>query len=563
MKNLTHVASRFLNCPLMIHPPKLEVMIRALGPRLGIDPDAVLAYRVPMDATATLMARYGDAGEDKDYAVVDGIAVIPVQGVLLKKESFMSAWSGTSSYEQIQRQVASAVGDAGVRAILLDIDSPGGETTGCFELSDFIYAVRDQKPIYAAANDIALSAAYAIASAASRVFVTRTGAVGSVGVYALHVDQSGFDEQVGVKYSYVFAGEKKVDGNPHEPLADGARADMQDEVDREYAIFTETVARNRDTNKKAIVATKAGLYWAENAVPLLADQVGTLDDAMNGLRQLLGQAVTTSTAARAATVKRRAYERTDAGPRRKEGWRRAGRPRRRRARAPVTKPMPRLLATPRRVARRRTATKKDGDQDDEKDGKKAAANVVSIVSGQPLEGIRAEGDILAIGALCKMAGRPEMAAEFLTKKGANGKYLSVAEVSEALTNSRVAESERSMISSHVNPNAGAGGVQELEAQATQFARQNRMTGHRRHVRGRRRDQGHQGARLRRDARRASRSVCAVPQPAQCEAPAARRSRRLASALRRSARQPRKGKGETLTWLTNRVCAASVFRRARI
>jgi signal peptide peptidase SppA len=474
VKSLSHVASRFLNCPLMIHPPKLEVMIRALGPRLGIDPDAVLAYRVPMDATATLMARYGDAGEDKDYAVVDGIAVIPVQGVLLKKESFMSAWSGTSSYEQIQRQVASAVGDAGVRAILLDIDSPGGETTGCFELSDFIYAVRDQKPIYAAANDIALSAAYAIASAASRVFVTRTGAVGSVGVYALHVDQSGFDEQVGVKYSYVFAGEKKVDGNPHEPLADGARADMQDEVDREYAIFTETVARNRGAAKKDIVATKAGLYWAENAVPLLADQVGTLDDAMNGLRQLLGQAVTTYTAARAATVKGEhmsestltlAGKKDGDEPKETEDKKGKGGGDETDAKAPCD--------TKKGGEKKKDDGEPDGDE--EKDGKKASASVVSIVGGQPLEGVRAEGDILAIGALCKMAGRPEMAAEFLTKKGANGKYLSVAEVSEALTNSRVAESERSMISSHVNPNAGAGGVQELEAQATQFARQNRMT----------------------------------------------------------------------------------------
>ena len=90
----------------MIHPPKLEVIIKALAPRLGIDPDTVLASRVPMDATATLMARYAEAGEERDYAVIDGIAVIPVQGTLLKKESFMSAWSGASSYEQIQRQVA-------------------------------------------------------------------------------------------------------------------------------------------------------------------------------------------------------------------------------------------------------------------------------------------------------------------------------------------------------------------------------------------------------------------------------------------------------------------------
>jgi ClpP class serine protease len=106
VKHLAHVASRFVNCPLMIHPPKLEVIIKALAPRLGVDPDIVLASRVPMDATATLMARYADAGEERDYAVIDGIAVIPVQGTLLKKESFMSAWSGATSYEQIQRQVA-------------------------------------------------------------------------------------------------------------------------------------------------------------------------------------------------------------------------------------------------------------------------------------------------------------------------------------------------------------------------------------------------------------------------------------------------------------------------
>ena len=136
MTHLTHVASRFINCPLMIHPPKLEVIIKAIGPRLGIDPDAIWARRVPMDATATLMARYMEAGGERDYAVVDGIAVIPVQGVLLKKESFMSAWSGCSSYEQIQRQMAGAVDDGGVRAILLDVDSPGGETAGCFYLAD-------------------------------------------------------------------------------------------------------------------------------------------------------------------------------------------------------------------------------------------------------------------------------------------------------------------------------------------------------------------------------------------------------------------------------------------
>jgi len=74
---------------------------------------------------------------------------------------------------------------------------------------------------------------------------------------------------------------------------------------------------------------------------------------------------------------------------------------------------------------------------------------VAALAGVPLR-MRPEGDIEAIGALCKMAGCPDKAAEFLTKKKSTGQYFSVAEISEELTAARVMESERSMITSHVN-----------------------------------------------------------------------------------------------------------------
>ena len=120
--------------------------------------------------------------------------------------------------------------------------------------------------------------------------------------------------------------------------------------------------------------------------------------------------------------------------------------------------------------------REDDDEDDEDQpeakSKKAAVAVVPI-SGEPLKAMRAESDIQAIAALCKVAGCPEKAAEFLMQKNPRGEYMSVAEVSDALTSSRVAESEKHMISSHVNPNAGSGGVAELEAQAQSLARQSR------------------------------------------------------------------------------------------
>ena len=284
MKQLTHLAGRFIGVPLAIHPPKLEVIIKAIGPRLGID-----AQRIPhSEAPAVFAETYNSAGEDSpDYQVVDEIAIIAVSGVLLKRQTALSAWSGVSSYQGIQSQVAAAVDDANVQAILLDIDSPGGETNGCFDLSDYIYSVRRAKPIYAVANDIALSAAYAIASAASKIYVTRTGAVGSVGVYALHAEQSGFDKALGVKYTYIHHGDKKVDGNPHEPLSDGATADIQAEVDRQSKIFVDTVARNRGVGAGRIQATEAGLLWGGNAIPLFADEEGTAEDALNALRSVI------------------------------------------------------------------------------------------------------------------------------------------------------------------------------------------------------------------------------------------------------------------------------------
>ena len=117
---------------------------------------------------------------------------------------------GITSYTAIAANFAEALQDPGVRGILFDVDSPGGETVGCFELCDQIYSSRGQKPIYAVANDLAASAAYAIASAADRVFVTRMGAVGSVGVFACHVDQSRADAKAGFNYEFVYAGARKI-----------------------------------------------------------------------------------------------------------------------------------------------------------------------------------------------------------------------------------------------------------------------------------------------------------------------------------------------------------------
>lgn len=200
----------------------------------------------------------------------------------------LEAESGLTSYTTIAAQLDAALASPEVAAILLDIDSPGGESSGVFDLADRIRAAAQVKPVWAVANDMAFSAAYALASAASKVFVSRTGGVGSIGVIAVHVDQSGKDAQDGVRYTAVFAGKRKNDLNPHAPISDTAQAVLQAEVNRIYDLFVETVARHRGLDAHAVRVTQARLFFGPDAVAAgLADAIGSFDDALTQLTQSL------------------------------------------------------------------------------------------------------------------------------------------------------------------------------------------------------------------------------------------------------------------------------------
>ena len=274
MTVLPHLAARLFGVPLAIHRPKLDVILSVLGARIGLT-DMV----VPADYAPTTRPLSPATGK---------VAVIPIHGTLVRRTSGLEAVSGLASYTSIAAQLDAALASPEVAAILLDVDSPGGESGGVFDLADRIRAGVQVKPVWAVANDMAFSAAYALVSAASRVFVARTGGVGSIGVIAMHIDQSVKDAKDGVRYTAVFAGERKNDLNPHEPISDEAHAVLKAEVDRVYDLFVETVARHRGLDADAVRATEAGLFFGPDAVAAgLADAVGGFDDALDQLTQSL------------------------------------------------------------------------------------------------------------------------------------------------------------------------------------------------------------------------------------------------------------------------------------
>lgn len=279
MNLLPHLAARLFGAPLLIHRPKLDVILSVLGSRVGL---------------ADLSAPTGFVQPERSAALADtggaqsGIAVIPIYGTLVRRTQGLEAQSGLTSYAGIAQSLETALADPGVAAILLDIDSPGGESSGVFDLADRIRAATAIKPVWAVANDMAFSAAYALGSAASRLIVSRTGGVGSIGVIAMHVDQSVKDQQDGIAYTAVFAGDRKNDLNPHAPISGEAHSFLQGEVNRIYDLFATTVAKHRGMGVNTIKSTQAALYFGADAVASgLADDVGTLDDAIRQINSML------------------------------------------------------------------------------------------------------------------------------------------------------------------------------------------------------------------------------------------------------------------------------------
>lgn len=281
------LAQRLFNVPLAIAPGKAEVIMAALADRLGIGHIA----RLDGTAIAPLMMEdddegYSGAGRNPraGYDVVGGVAIIEVCGTLVQKLGSLRPYSGMSGYDGIRQNFLMAMTDPEVKAIMLDIDSPGGEVSGCFDLVDAIYNARGKKPIWSILNESAYSAAYAIASAADRIIVPRTGGVGSIGVIWMHMDWSKALTGAGFKVTFITYGETKADGHPEIPLSADALARFQSDIDTMGELFVTTVARNRNIPADSVRDTQAATYLGADGVSQgLADAVMAPDAAFRAL----------------------------------------------------------------------------------------------------------------------------------------------------------------------------------------------------------------------------------------------------------------------------------------
>jgi signal peptide peptidase SppA len=207
-----------------------------------------------------------------------------VHGVIAHRAHMVQRMCGTggASAEILEAQIRAAVEDPTVRSIVLDIDSPGGSVYGVAELGAAIFDARQKKPIAAVANATSASAAYWIASAAHEIFVTPSGEVGSIGVFAKHVDSTKADEVAGKVTTIISAGKYKAEGAG--ALTDDAKAFLQSRIDAYYTDFVKAVAKHRGVSVEAVrdgygqgrsLGAKAALEAG------MVDGIATLNDVIS------------------------------------------------------------------------------------------------------------------------------------------------------------------------------------------------------------------------------------------------------------------------------------------
>jgi ClpP class serine protease len=244
----------------------------------AIDPRALGRRWASWREAARVRNAVGPDGWPLPYALVAGVAVVSVDGPLMQRGGYW--WDG---HDSVAERVKIALAEPKARAVVMKLNSPGGIAAGCFEAAHVIRAAaqRSGKPLIAYADELACSAAYALACACDKIFLPPSGEVGSVGVLSAVVSiRRALDEQ-GVDFQVIRSGARKALGHYADPITDVAVASEQATVDALAQQFFALVATSRRLTADAVAALEGDTRMGAAAVAAgLADGVMTFDEAI-------------------------------------------------------------------------------------------------------------------------------------------------------------------------------------------------------------------------------------------------------------------------------------------
>jgi signal peptide peptidase SppA len=228
--------------------------------------------------------RGGDDADDKPFEFSGGVALLSLSGPMTKRPQSFSDGASTVRMRRLVRQAAA---DPDVTAIVMVIDSPGGQVSGTKELADDLAAARARKPVAAYIEDLGASAAYWVAAQADAIYANETAFVGSIGTYCVVRDYSRMAANEGIKVHVLSTGPYKGAGYPGAEVTDQQLAHWQHEVNQINETFLAAVAKGRSFNLDFTRAVADGrTHIAREAESIgLIDGVRTLESVVTDLQR--------------------------------------------------------------------------------------------------------------------------------------------------------------------------------------------------------------------------------------------------------------------------------------
>jgi protease-4 len=226
--------------------------------------------------------RFGDADEYNT-------AKVTVSGPIRRSQGRPSPLSGAggATADDVVEQIEAADEDEGVEALLVELNTPGGEVVPSDDIRRA--AAGFDGPTVAYATDTCASGGYWIASGCDELWAREASLVGSIGVVGSRPNAKGLADKLGISYEQFTAGEYKDAGVPLKEIEEDEREYLQGIIDGYYEQFVETVSEGRDMDPEAVRETEARVYLGEDAAEMgLVDELGTEDDVEARLADLLG-----------------------------------------------------------------------------------------------------------------------------------------------------------------------------------------------------------------------------------------------------------------------------------
>ena len=216
------------------------------------------------------------------------LATIRVNGTMVNRA--LDAPSGMCSYEDIAAQIDHVAAMPSAGAIVLDLNSYGGEASGVFDLAQRVRAAAQIKPVIAVINGAACSAGYALACSATRILATPDCITGSIGAVIIHEDESEANAKAGRRYTIIRSGAQKAAGSSLEPLSDSTLAMLQGLVNESHDRFVSLVSDMRGVDAAAINATESSILTPPQALALgLIDEIVEARDMPAQIAAIVGE----------------------------------------------------------------------------------------------------------------------------------------------------------------------------------------------------------------------------------------------------------------------------------